>query len=770
MGWFRGMAVMIWAVFGALWAATIVTPAQPSDNMIHNPGFEEGEGRTLVGWAAGCTGGSVADRDPEMAFSGRACGHIRKVKDGTSHVAALVFPRIDVTPGGTYTLSGWGRGHVPAGGALLFLYQYNAAGQYLGQGLHCPVPKHTDHWVPLHKTEKLREDCAFVQVRFEIYGVDSEGEAWVDDVYFGPDTQGPAPVRELSAHTEGTRVRLSWRAREGAAVAYFVYRSPYPSFELAQANFVAVARETRLQAEAVARPRYYAVVAVDEALNPSDPAFVGPVAGKGVPGEPAVAVWTDGPGHRWDEALPERLPKGPGALSFEAARGEYENAQVFVGATRHRLRGVQVRCGAVKGPKGTAAVPSVRLFVQEYVNLPGTGRRVADPLVPPRAVEIEPGLLRGWWMQVYVPRECRPGDYKAQVEVILDGRRYAQVPISVHVWPFAVPEENHYGGSWGVWGVQIAEQEGVGLGQPGWDELIRRYRKFFLEHRMIPRETPPLDTEEGLNWVRDPRVTAFALPWPFARLPSDEQVTRATKIFDLLRSVGVLRKGYVYIYDEPEEKDYEFVASLCRRLRETAPDVRILLTEEPVEPLYGFVDIWCPITPNFAANLERCKGRQGLGEEIWWYVCCGPLPPWPNYLLTSDLIDGRVLSWQQVKYNVDGELYWAVTCFPGDVWQSALGLTPGDGYLCYPGRPRGLKGPVTCTRAEIIRDAKEDIELIWLLRHQAATKGKKERAEQTVGRAISLVTTDFLNYTKDDRDIRAARRLIAQELTALGAK
>ena len=761
------VSALTWVVFGAVCAPLL---AAAGDNMVQNGGFEEGEGRSLVGWAAGCTGGSVADREPAMAFSGKACGHIKKVKDGVSHVAALVFPRIDVQPGGTYTLSGWGRSRVPAGQALLFLYQYSGKGEYLGHGAYCPVPKYANLWVPLHKTEKLRDDCAFVQVRFEIYGIESEGEAWVDDVYFGPDTQGPSSVGGLVAKVEGGRVRLSWDEPEGGAARYLVYRAAYPRFEPAQANLVGMARTTELEDNLPPRHSYYAVVAVDEALNPSPSAFVGPVAGKGVPGEPPVAIWTDGPGHRWDEALPEKLSKGAGALSFEAARSEYENAQLFVGATQRWLRNVDVRVGALKGPKQATAVPHIGVLLQEYVWLPGLGRKTADPLVPPRAVDIAPGLLRGWWVQVHVPVECVPGDYKGRLEVIVGGRKHAEVPISVQVWPFAVPQENHYGGSWGVWTTQIAEQEGIGPDNPSWEEMIRRYRQFFLEHRMVPRETPPLDTQEAVEWISRPQVSAFALPWAWARMPTDEEASAWAKVYDDLRAQGLLHKGYVYIYDEPEEKDYAFVASLCKRLRAAAPDVRILLTEEPVEPLYGLVDIWCPVTPNFAANLERCQERQKLGEEVWWYVCCGPTPPWPNYLLTNDLIDGRVLSWQQVKYNVQGELYWAVTCFPGDVWESALGITPGDGYLCYPGRPRGLRGPVTCTRAEVIRDAKEDIELIWLLRHEAAAKEKSQRAEEVIARAIGLVTTDFLKYTKNDQDIRAARRLIARELMALGVE
>jgi len=103
------------------------------------------------------------------------------------------------------------------------------------------------------------------------------------------------------------------------------------------------------------------------------------------------------------------------------------------------------------------------------------------------------------------------------------------------------------------------------------------------------------------------------------------------------------------------------------------------------------------------------------------------------------------------------------------VWSRALPEQwPGDGYICYPGKPRGLDGPVTSIRAEMIRAAKQDIELIWLLRQVAAKRGQEGVAEAAVQKALALVCTDFTHYTKSDADIAEARRIVLGEITRIG--
>jgi len=139
--------------------------APEGSNLLLNPSFEEaGEGHVPSHWRSDCSGGSTAGRVTGVAHTGIASGHLVKVADGRSHVAALVFPRIEVQGGAEYTLSGWGKGQVQAGQANLFLYQYDRENRWLGNYFVCPVPARAERWMPLHCTDRVRPDCAWVQV------------------------------------------------------------------------------------------------------------------------------------------------------------------------------------------------------------------------------------------------------------------------------------------------------------------------------------------------------------------------------------------------------------------------------------------------------------------------------------------------------------------------------------------------------------------------------------------------------------------------------
>ncbi len=50
-----------------------------------------------------------------------------------------------------------------------------------------------------------------------------------------------------------------------------------------------------------------------------------------------------------------------------------------------------------------------------------------------------------------------------------------------------------------------------------------------------------------------------------------------------------------------------------------------------------------------------------MGEEVWWYVCCGPGKPYANFLVDMDGMAHRLLFWQQKQCNVEELLYWNTT-------------------------------------------------------------------------------------------------------------
>ncbi|NPV48551.1 MAG: DUF4091 domain-containing protein [Armatimonadetes bacterium] len=749
-------------------------PADGKPNLLANPGFEiAGEGDLPRDWHADCNGGSQAGRVTSIARTGGASGHIVKVADGQSTVAALVFPSVAVKGGTRYTLSGWGRGHVPAGRAALFLYQYDSQGQWLGNFFLAPVPTETDQWTPLQATETVLPNCATVQPRFEIYGEAAHGEAWVDDVYFGEDVTPPGPPREVQYAQEGASVRLTWLPPTGETPAgYQVFAAPYPRFGPAQGRWLAYSTAPEVT---VAVPpgfgTYYAVCAIDGALNVSAPQVVGPVRLPGVTTLPTVLAWLADPDLRYGPELPYPLPPARDR-PLRVVRGEYASLQVLVGAPDKPLTDVAVRISDLRGASGARlSRGDAEILLQEYVELPGQGRWVADPLPPPRPVAIEAGTLHGWWLLLHIPDHAVAGLYRGEVIVTARGQLPRRLPLVVDVAPVTVPRGNHYGSSWGLWTTQIAQQEQVAEGSPELQALVDRYAVFLLEHRMVPRYLPgDIRSEAAARWLDDERVSSFVIGTPagWNQIMTDEQVEGLREQCDYLRQRGWLSKGYIYNFDEPTEEQYEHCRTMARQIRKGAPDAPILLTEQPERELYGAVDIWCPVLGGYPPKRLECRQRQRLGEHVWWYVCCGPGLPYPNYMLFNDPVDARALSWMQVKYRVEGELYWAATCFPGDVWAQGLSATfPGDGYLCYPGRPLGLPGPVTCIRAERIRDAKEDIELMWLLRQLGAQRGQRARVERVIRQALDAVISDYTHFSKHEIDYDKARETIVAELARL---
>lgn len=95
------------------------------------------------------------------------------------------------------------------------------------------------------------------------------------------------------------------------------------------------------------------------------------------------------------------------------------------------------------------------------------------------------------------------------------------------------------------------------------------------------------------------------------------------------------------------------------RLGKYAPGIRRMLTEEPVEPLFGAVDLWCPISPSY--NHEAAEKRREKGEHFWWYVCTGPKAPYCTLFIDHPATDLCVWLWQAWQRKIDGILVWQST-------------------------------------------------------------------------------------------------------------
>jgi hypothetical protein len=268
---------------------------------------------------------------------------------------------------------------------------------------------------------------------------------------------------------------------------------------------------------------------------------------------------------------------------------------------------------------------------------------------------------------------------------------------------------------------------------------------------------------------------------------------------------GLLDKAVVYPFDEPDVKDYPFVAKQLGKLRENFPGLRrmVPMTLNQPEQLVGLIDLWCPIMNSHRRDFAR--ERQRAGDRYIWYICCGPKAPYIANFIDRPATDLRVWLWQTWQQGVNGILIWESTwwtspeAFP-DVPQnpyedsmsyvSGYGTNPGerrrwnagDGRFLYPpeaaiGTQPGpvLDGPVSSIRWEMLRDGVEDFEYLAMLKRLLAEKRAKLPAAE-VARFEALlqvpasISASLTSYTRDPAPLEAQRRQIAEAITQLASR
>jgi len=270
-----------------------------------------------------------------------------------------------------------------------------------------------------------------------------------------------------------------------------------------------------------------------------------------------------------------------------------------------------------------------------------------------------------------------------------------------------------------------------------------------------------------------------------------------------LREKGWLDRAYVYWFDEPEPKDYDFVRDGMELIHRLAPGLRRMLTEQPEDALGGAVDIWCPCTPEF--HREAAARRQAAGEHVWWYICTGPKAPYCTLFIDHSATDLRVWLWQTFASNVEGVLVWQSNYwtsgakYPGDKqnpwedpmsWVSGYNFGPGDelpwgngdGRFIYPpNRDAGdtttkyIRGPVNSIRWEMLREGIEDWEYLRTLQDLVDEGARRGLPAADLDRARELLTvpasvfSSMTQYTVDPAPIYERRSAVADEIERLSA-
>jgi hypothetical protein len=299
---------------------------------------------------------------------------------------------------------------------------------------------------------------------------------------------------------------------------------------------------------------------------------------------------------------------------------------------------------------------------------------------------------------------------------------------------------------------------------------------------------------------REPELLGFGEDTPQYKILFNSY---CTQIQEHLRQKGWLDEAYVYWFDEPAPRDYEFVMNGFRKLKEAAPDINRMLTEQVEPALIGGPNIWCPVSSQY--RHEPAEERRKHGEKFWWYVCTGPKAPYCTLFIDHPGTELRVWLWQTWQRKIDGILvwqtnYWTSTAaypdseHPQNPYEDPMGWrsgysTPsgekrpwgnGDGRFIYPPEAAAdahpsapvLDGPVDSIRWEMLRDGIEDYEYLGILKKLIESNKDKLDAGrlQTYNALLEVpqdITANMTTFTKNPAPIEARRDRIARAISEL---
>lgn len=491
------------------------------------------------------------------------------------------------------------------------------------------------------------------------------------------------------------------------------------------------------------------------------------------------------------EASTVKVLKGPipadaaRAVTIEGARNEFVGFQIVLVATQGAVTSVDVAVTDLVGPgdaliAATNATRYREYYVEvtepswcetvfspscedfpEYLRQPGWYPDALIPFVDPYAEGDDPvpvgapfdileGDLQTVFVDLYVPEDAAPGDYSGHVIVSSHDGELARLPISLHVWDFAIPRQRSMTTAYGfgignLWKYHGGPQGGDAATR---DRILKLYEFEVHRHRIdFTDQNPPIQfTFDGEGNLEPPDFTAYDahigpridgtyypdgvgirrydLDWfrPGTGLKSwtaEQWSAAALAMAEHLRDKGWLDHIYMYSSDEPWLPD-NLAGGAIKRIREDVArlrattdlyDGKVMVTGPRWPDLDGDIDIWCPVTAMYGDSYwpagvwwgrDEYAQHIAAGGDLWFYVCNANLPALMGYDVDTDIgHEPRLVKWGAWREGATGFLYWRMTYWQDpDPWHDLANVEGfgrdmarnGDGILLYPGDANGTLG------------------------------------------------------------------------------
>ncbi len=384
------------------------------------------------------------------------------------------------------------------------------------------------------------------------------------------------------------------------------------------------------------------------------------------------------------------------------------------------------------------------------------------------------GEVKSLWLNYFIPANIRPGKYDLQIEVIAKTNNIndtAKVSIKLNVFDFTLPSTMHLKTAFSFDKKYFLNYYNVAQISK---EIDKKHYSFYLKYHLNPVALytsidytyPPI---EDWQWCVNHGANFFNLTYLDHEIDTillDNFIIKLKNKIKYLKKYNLLKYAYIYGFDEVKPANYNSLKKMVNIIRTVDNKIPFMSTVKPNEELKNYIDIWVVLTSDFSENTKIYYDNQ----ELWWYICCIPYQPYPNFFIEYPAIAPRIIFWQASKYNIDGFLYYLINswvynqntekltkqinpfaeeikkgnkwpsvpwCGHSFRWNEGQRFYNGDGQLVYPGHDTLLYPSI---RLINIRDGIEDYECFYQLKLLV----KKYRKEGKINFASTI--EKFLNY------------------------
>jgi hypothetical protein len=476
-------------------------------------------------------------------------------------------------------------------------------------------------------------------------------------------------------------------------------------------------------------------------------------------------------------------------ITVSAAKNEYESAQIII-TPQANVKSYDVELSDLTLKTDSSvkySVNNIQVFKQKYITVSKITTTIAvptgnypDALLPFDVAKeygentIEAGKNQGIFYIFYIPMDQQPGLYEGTFKLEIDKTK-VDIPVQLEVWDFAVKDGIS---SKSLFRANIYFQNGeLNTTQ----EMLDKYNEALIQFRLAPEQLMVDNqhtdddiatyTEIAYRYAINPMCSNIYLPFKSIPQGGDRNIDAdvmekylksfANKSFETNFNMLEKTVAYITMIDEPYlHQTWDRTNIVCQTFDDTLEKVasdleadtsitspikdeviasirgiKNVVTSKYEDIIAGTVKTWCPKVSDY--DTPEARAHYDDQEEKWWYTCTNPKNPYPSYHIDDVLISSRIMGWMQAKYNVVGNLYWAVTLYAAyrnndyvyieDYFQTAdrYPTANGDGFLFYPGAQYGLDEPIISIRLNSIRDGYEEYELLLDLNEQYRNISKK---------------------------------------------